>query len=220
MNDSDNKPQMLTLREIAKRWAGETHSVDAETLVENLALEVLNGAFESTDYVDTYDLLDNRLSLFDLSFKWFAKQSSSNLTRQEIMNVADSVKISLEGIARFCDQPNFDDWSVLHGVGSPKFVAKLLHINHRDKPANNVSESPNSYPVAKRYSAAAVAKAYWERAQNWPIGLKTPSRDDDDKWVKKEFGQSVGREFTRDLRRKHAPSSWKKPGGHKKAKKS
>jgi hypothetical protein len=57
-----------------------------------------------------------------------------------------------------------------------------------------------------------VEAAYEERVKTY-LGKKPPSRIDDEKWAKEQFGLGVTK--ARDLRRNLAPPDWREPGRRK-----
>ena len=61
-----------------------------------------------------------------------------------------------------------------------------------------------------RFSRSTVTTEYRKRVSEWPEDKLSPSREDEEKWGRKNY--RVPREIIRELRKKYAPEHWKATG--------
>ena len=101
----------------------------------------------------------------------------------------------------------FIAWS--EGVGFP-FDAKWIEVIGKPRIPAGPGSAPTSLP---NFSAGKAERAYVGRVENWPPDEDPPSIHDDVDWLKAKFG--AGRDFAREMRRKHAPEAWRAHGRRK-----
>jgi hypothetical protein len=212
----------LTVYETAERWARETPALSGGTLARLLAERVIRGAFEfplpdgetpprnfdaqANAVIEAYDLEGRPRTAFDVASDWFDDSGPSKLSDAELLHVARNTCVSLTGLSRFCEAPDFAAWAKLHDLQKPSFLPGM---------SLTVSAPDPEPPVRRAFSRTAVKRAYKDRVTHWPKGQRPPSRDEDVVWAKSVFGNGVSREFVRNLRKMHAPHLWSRSGRRK-----
>ena len=68
-------------------------------------------------------------------------------------------------------------------------------------------------PKTQAFSPSKAEREYKSRVENWPADKPPPSREDDESWLKEEFG--VPRDKAREIRKEHAPEKWRSHGRRK-----
>ena len=101
---------------------------------------------------------------------------------------------------------DFIDWA--------KTVGLAFHDDWTSTLNPRIPAGPGSAPTSlPNFSAGKAERAYRKRVETWPENERHPSREDDEKWLKKNFG--VPRDIAREIRRKLAPQDWSVRGAPK-----
>jgi hypothetical protein len=144
-----SRSEILSIERIGRLWAAEARdaAVSAEDIANDLMDAALRGEFEfpveGDRHIGSKDApknIDPETSKFTELFNdeglpvWsqhLAPYILSKQTQQDgrsrlqaKLEVAREVRLSLQGLERWCDRPDFASWAALRGLSVPTFVPK------------------------------------------------------------------------------------------------
>jgi hypothetical protein len=107
----------------------------------------------------------------------------------------------------------FFGWIRTRGYDVPTFWKMTERPHGREAaPKREGSGKEERKQTTRRPLKSDLEAVYKQRIDTY-LGKKPPTRIDDEKWVKEQFGLGVKK--ARDLRRNLAPPEWRKPGRRK-----
>ncbi|CCQ72416.1 hypothetical protein [Magnetospira sp. QH-2] len=110
-----------------------------------------------------------------------------------------------------------DDARFLVDPPAPYLCVERIKVNVETMrelwPGNKTCTQNNSTPPKNHITQKESETAYKKRVKGWLPNKIPPSREEDQKWGK---DNGLSRTRIRQLRRNHAPDSWKKTGPKKK----